>query len=260
MLQKDSKLVALKVRHRREALGLTLDEVAEATGLTRQTIARVEKGLPVNKKTLSAITTRLKLFADQFLLSPEQNEKFSVHRSQRTNWMVSIPKASYSRISEGEDRSHVQDPKERRRLGQLGFQPFFTAILESELPTGVLGQAMMELHRPSWIDSHYGEEFIYCLRGEVKMVVDGAECILQTGDSMSFDAWLPHSYAPANLLAPGEEAPLILLVVAERPHDKALRRAHFIKHPRTPADVQRQVNFLNHELEMNSSDETAEIP
>lgn len=241
--QKDLRLVASKVRHRREALGLTLEEVANATGLSRQTIARIEKGLPVNRRSMELVTNRLKLFSDQFVRSPEQNEKFSVHRDERSRWMVSLPKRSYSKLPEGENRLHVQDSKERHRLGQLGFQPFFTSILESELPTGVLGQAMMELHRPSWVDSHYGEEFIYCLRGEAKITVDGVECHLRTGDSMCFDAWQPHAYAPGHDLALGEEAPLILLVVAERPSDQALRRAHFIKHPRRPEDVDQEVRY-----------------
>lgn len=224
-------------------MGLTLEEVAAATGLSRQTIGRIEKGLPVNQKSMRAVLARLKLFPDQLLSSSEQNDKFSVHRLERTNWMVSLPKISYSKLPEGEDRLHVQDPKERRRLGQLGFQPFFTSILESELPTGVLGQAMMELHRPSWVDSHYGEEFIYCLKGEARITVDGLECLLKPGDSMCFDAWQPHAYAPGHDLELGEEAPLILLVVAERPSDKALRRAHFIKHPRRPEDVDQEVRY-----------------
>lgn len=258
MPESDLDLVALKVRHRREALGLTQEEVAAATGLTRQTIARVEKGLRVNRKSLSIIINRLKLFTDQFVRSSEQNEKFSVHRADRTRWMVSLPKASYSKVGEGEDKLHVDDPKERRRLGQLGFQPFFTAVLESELPIGVMGQAMMELHRPSWVDSHYGEEFIFCLKGEVKITVDGNECLLKAGDSMCFDAWLPHSYAPAAPLEAGDEAPLILLTVAERPHDKALRRAHFIKHPRTPGDVERHLTDLHHETQFSPGGEEAD--
>lgn len=250
----DIQLVAVKVKHRREALGLTQQEVAEATGLSRQTIAKIEKGEPVKRKSLTVVFQRLKLYSDQFQPSSERTDKFSVHRSERTNWMVSLPRKSYSKVNPGEDLSHVQDPKERKRLGRLGFQPFFTAILESELPDGVMGHAMMELHKPSWIDSHFGEEFVFCLRGEVKITVDGVECQLSQGDSMCFDAWLPHLYAPAVNPGPNEEAPLILLVVAERPYDKVLRRAHFIKHPRSPGDIDKHQTEIQYELENDMGD------
>ena len=41
--------------------------------------------------------------------------------------------------------------------------------------------------------SHYGQEFNYVVEGHMKVTVDRAEYILLAGDSIYFDATLPHS-------------------------------------------------------------------
>jgi len=41
--------------------------------------------------------------------------------------------------------------------------------------------------------SHYGQEFNYVVEGHMKVTVDRAEYILAAGDSIYFDATLPHS-------------------------------------------------------------------
>ena len=41
--------------------------------------------------------------------------------------------------------------------------------------------------------THSGQEFNYVVEGKVKVTVDGREHILETGDSIYFDAALPHA-------------------------------------------------------------------
>ena len=48
--------------------------------------------------------------------------------------------------------------------------------------------------QPSQPHQHEGAEFIYVLKGELVVSVDGNEIALATGDSMYFDSGAPHSY------------------------------------------------------------------
>ncbi len=207
--------------------GMSAQELSDLAGVARYTLIRVESGKACTPKTLEKIRRALHLFTDQ-MTRPYQSGPFAVHRADETRWSVSKSKASYQKRVVDDDYQHVNDADERRRLGTLGFQPFFTAILDSETSGGIGGHALMELYKPSWVDQHFGEEFVYCLRGAVTLVVDGAPCTLQTGDAMSFDATLPHQYLPASLTGPDDAIPLILMVVSLRPGER---------HPRPPKGV-----------------------
>lgn len=78
----------------------------------------------------------------------------------------------------------------------------------------------MEFHKPSWVDRHFGEEFVYCLRGSLTITVDGVPCVLEEGDAMSFDATLPHQYVPTSEVGPESLPPQALIVVSRRPGEK----------------------------------------
>lgn len=217
----DFERIGRRFSHRRRELGLTLEEVSKAAEISRFTLMRIERGFPTKGSTIHKIRKCLRLYTDQLTVRPHQNEFYEVHRMDRTRWMVSVPKQSYSKTEE-QPSIHVDDEDERHRLGQLGFQPFYTAILESELSDGSSGHAFMELHKSSWIDSHYGEEFIYAVRGDSAITVNADVCILREGDSMCFDARHPHSYAPASPVESGQLAPRILIVVSSRQIDREL--------------------------------------
>jgi uncharacterized cupin superfamily protein len=88
----------------------------------------------------------------------------------------------------------------------------------------MMEQGLMEIHQPSkGTYVHRGEEFIYCMRGEALITVDGDPCLLKEGDAICFDANLPHAYAPGHPLKPKEEPTLVLVVIAIKP-EKSKRR------------------------------------
>lgn len=62
--------------------------------------------------------------------------------------------------------------------------------------------SLKELH----LNSHPGQEFNYILSGKLLLVIDGSEMVLEPGDSVYFDATLPHGMrtegnAPATFMA-----------------------------------------------------------
>ena len=218
---KDFATLGRRIRDRRQKFGLSIDKLAELAGIARYTLIRMEQGKPSTEASINKVRHALHMFPSQ-LYRPYEDGPFAVHRAGDEQWGVAVPKRTYEKqVEEGPNRSYVNDEAERHRLGQLGFQPFYTAILDSEISGGVSAQALMEFHRPSWVDRHFGEEFVYCLRGSVTITVDGSVCVLDQGDGMTFDATMPHSYAPTKPVEPGELAPLILIVVSMRPGERA---------------------------------------
>ena len=220
--ERDFETIGRRIRDQRLKFKLSTAALAAQAGVARYTVIRFEAGKPATDRTLGKIRKALHLFPEQ-MTRPYDDGPFAVHRAADTRWGVAQAKATYQKQLDQGSRIHVNDDAERGRLGQLGFQPFFTAVLDSELTGGVASHALMEFHRPSWTDRHFGEEFAYCLRGAVTITVDGASCVLEEGDAMSFDATHPHRYAPTKPLAQGDPAPLLLIVVSVRPGERAPR-------------------------------------
>ena len=52
---------------------------------------------------------------------------------------------------------------------------------------------LLDSSRPTPQISHFGQEFNYVLEGQMKVTVDRAEYVLVAGDSIYFDATLPHN-------------------------------------------------------------------
>ena len=216
----DYARIGRRIRERRLRHGLTAAELAERAGVTRQTVVRLESGKPCTLETFHKVRSALRIFTD-FLLRDEQERDFCVqHRPENAHWTVSRQKATYHRNGIIADPIHEDDPKERLRLGRLGFQPFFTCLLNAELPGGILNQGLMEIYQETWVDSHPGEEFIYCLQGRARMRVRDEEFILEEGGALTFHAVEPHQYAPADPLGPNDP-PLLLLIVVALPTKKA---------------------------------------
>lgn len=214
----DYKVIGKRMHARRKALGISTKVLAERAGIARYTVIRLEEGKPCTAATLKKIRMALHMFTDQLTRPASISDNFAVHRADEMKWTVSKSKGQYQKQLVEDDPAHVNDEKERHRLGAVGFQPFFTAVLDSEMDGGTMSQAIMEFHKPSWVDRHYGEEFVYCLRGKVKILVDGDECELSPGDAMSFSALKNHQYFPVEFDEQGR-APQILVVVALRPSD-----------------------------------------
>lgn len=55
---------------------------------------------------------------------------------------------------------------------------------------------------------HTGHEFVYCLSGSIRYQIDGDEYLLQSGDSLLFEAHLPHCWENK-----GEDKAQILLIL-----------------------------------------------
>jgi len=69
--------------------------------------------------------------------------------------------------------------------------------------------------------SHPGEEFVHCLEGEVKYWVGDREFVLNTGDSLLFDATQPHCWKN-----PNQKPAAVILVLQTAQGDLSARQRH----------------------------------
>jgi quercetin dioxygenase-like cupin family protein len=71
---------------------------------------------------------------------------------------------------------------------------------------------------------HTGREFVYCLDGHIAYTVDNERYLLESGDSLIFEAYLPHQWK--NIDATPSRALLVLCPMDDRDQPK---ERHFIR-------------------------------
>jgi len=182
MLVVDSMLVSIgeRLRAARERSGYTLDQLATLTGLSKAHLSRLESA----ERQPSLAT----------LLS------FGKALGIPVSWLL------------GEDQSDlplsIDGGDERRRdVAGLHVAPF----------SGYSGSTQLEALRmtidvdriPSAPASHGGEEWLYVLKGTLRLEYDGSTHLVSVGSSAHFDAERPHR------LGAVDRTTEVLIVVAD---------------------------------------------
>jgi transcriptional regulator with XRE-family HTH domain len=192
-----------RIRAAREAAGLTLRSLAEATGLSQPFLSRLERGqVSASIANLLEIARALGLSVAALLEgeAPAPARRWAVHRGG------AMPGDGYS-------FRQLAPALRRRRMDAfvLDFPP---------------GRAQ-EL-----VVAHEGEELLYVLEGRVRFRFGAEEALLGPGDAVQFDSSLPHSAAnvgptPARLLmvaTPARGEPFGWLRAPARPANRQARR------------------------------------
>jgi transcriptional regulator with XRE-family HTH domain len=155
------------LRTLREKRGFSLRSLAEDSGLSVNTISLIENG-----KSTPSVTTLQKISA-------------SLH----------VPIVAFFDFQ-------PEDPKViHTKSGQRGTAPFENGHLEDmgqELSVSAFRPFLVTLdpESNSGIDPiiHTGFEFVYCLSGRIVYVVENKRYLLEPGDSLFFEAHLPHCW------------------------------------------------------------------
>ena len=154
-----------KIRDLRLRRGLTVQQLAEATGLSKGFVSQVENGrTSPSLATLQDLARSLETSV-AYLVVEEDQVPYVVRRAERPNMSV----------NGGGSRVEVMSAQPRRSL----------ELLHAELPPGV---SMSEKRQ-----FHHGEEVVLCVEGRVSLTVGEHVVILDAGDSCHFDARVPHS-------------------------------------------------------------------
>ena len=168
-----TKIVGEKIRTLRESLSISMEELAERSGLAVEQIERIENNVDIPSlapliKLARVLGVRLGTFLD------DQDE---------TGPVICRKKEAKETISFSNNAIHSRRHMEYRSLSKSKadrhMEPFIVDVEPTE-----------ESHFS--LSSHEGEEFIYVMEGAVE-VCHGKKChLIKAGDSIYYDSIVPH--------------------------------------------------------------------
>ena len=154
-----------KIRDLRLRRGLTVQQLAEATGLSKGFVSQVENGrTSPSLATLQDLAKSLETSV-AYLVVEEGLAPYVVRRAERPNMSFN---------GDG-SRVEVLSAQPRRNL----------ELLQAELPVGVSTSDKRQFH--------HGEEIVLCVEGRVRLSCGDHVVWLEMGDSCHFDGRIPHS-------------------------------------------------------------------
>jgi len=184
--------IGLKIRRMRQERRLTLQDLADATGLSKPLLSQIENEQVIPPlSTLLRIAKAFKVQLQTFFQEEGSSEKCILVRAgenrrlyRRPNPEGAPPPYTYHSLAYG---------KKNRNL-----EPF-----------------LVEFEAREWTEdlqvSHDGEEFIFMLEGELEMHYGEKVMTLGPGDSVYYDSSEPHGY-----VAKGEVRPRAVAVLYSR--------------------------------------------
>ncbi|WP_327140268.1 helix-turn-helix domain-containing protein [Nocardia sp. NBC_01327] len=150
--------------HRRRA-GLSLDALAERTGLTKSYISKIERGL-----STPSIAVALRI---AHVLDADVSQLFSENPDRSA--LLAIGRSS--------------ERAEPAPSGPANYQPLATQIVGKAMQPFVVTPSTEP--GASHVD-HHGDEFVFVHKGAVEVSIPGNVITLNEGDSLYFDADTPH--------------------------------------------------------------------
>jgi transcriptional regulator with XRE-family HTH domain len=190
-MSKDQIVVGLKIKSLRESKNLSVEEIAERSGLSVDQINNIENGQNLPSlgpliKIARALGVRLGTFMDDNdALGPV------ITRAEEREQNNSI---SFSNDAV-DARKHMEyHPLAQQKAGRH-MEPFIIDINPEDTPNFQLS-------------AHEGEEFIYVMNGEVEIVYGKDTYSLKEGDSIFYDSIVKHHVHGA----PGKSAKILAVV------------------------------------------------
>lgn len=185
---KDDKTIDVgkQVRMLREQRKFSQKTLAEASGISRNTLSLIEREqTSPTVSTLKRLANALSVDINAFFQPFDEANIVHTKADQRPHLLL--------------DHGAMAD------LGLGMLEQLVTPLLLQLEPGARSGSAL----------THDGQDFIFCLSGEILYLLNGRGYILEPGDSLFFDGRLPHGFRNA-----GTEAASMLIILST-PHDSA---------------------------------------
>jgi transcriptional regulator with XRE-family HTH domain len=155
-----------KIRKRRRAIDMTLQQVADRVGLSIGFLSQIERGASTpSLASLCNIAEALGTSIDTFVKPPQQSGTVSRH-GKREAFSLGDTRRTYEFLGAAFPDAKLHPTLVRRPPGHV-----------------------------SEIMHNKGEDFVYVLEGSMLLEIDGERHILNKGDSMHFQSHLPHRSA-----------------------------------------------------------------
>ena len=169
--------VGRRLRHLRRRQGLTQRELAQACDLSANAIGLIERGeSSPSVSTLNRVALALEVPITELFVETEDQTVVLTKKSQRAQT----------------HRDQIQMENLAEGLSDQYMEPFLVTLQPG---AGTGADPVI----------HLGEEFVFCLEGEIEYQVAGQAYQLEAGDSLMFQANQPHCWCglgdrPAKLL------------------------------------------------------------
>ncbi|UCD40873.1 MAG: helix-turn-helix domain-containing protein [Chloroflexota bacterium] len=178
--------VARQIRILRKRRDLSQQALAEASGLSRNTLSLLERGqTSPTVSTLKRLAMALGVDINAFFDTSDDESIIYTKNEQRLNLQLS--------------QGLMAD------LGVGMHDQLVTPLILKLNPGARSGPAL----------SHDGQDFVYCISGEILYTVNGKSFLLESGDSLFFDAHLQHRFQ--NTATEVSE----VLVILSTPHESS---------------------------------------
>jgi transcriptional regulator with XRE-family HTH domain len=202
------------MRRDRMLLGLTVREAADRAGISRNTVARLESGLPVQKASIARLC---KVYGcvptDPTTRRPPQKEgaHFRLHTNAEAVWYaVRINEEGAAEPLQSKDAG---DPRERQRLGGHGLAALFSRPLRCRRESSRLIPFVVELYAKSDATADpSGERFVLGLRGRTRVCVGDESFEVGEGECATYDGTVSHWIEPVEPIGPGVPGPQVLQI------------------------------------------------
>lgn len=193
MRGESKSVVGERLRSFRDRHGWSLRTLSERCGLSINAISRIERG--ENSPTITSLTK----LADALSIPITD---FFLERN--ANSALLIKKGAGQKI---DGNGHTVEPLGKGYASKQ-LEPFLVKL---------------EPHCKPHVDKigHPGEEFVYCVSGEVEYCIEDQVFRLKQGDSLLFQASKPHSY-----LNPSDRIAQLLLVFQAAQDNRLAREIH----------------------------------
>ena len=166
-MQQPGQLIGEKIKNIREAKGLSIEEIAQKTGFSKDFLEKIEKGdVSPPLGTIVRLSKALDVMVSNLFSDPgEKNYCVMRVKEQKV-----VPRAS----STGYNYRYIPLAS---GLKEMHMEPFIVKLLPGSKEEKSI---------------HEGEEFIYVLDGEVKVVIGDNVEILNMGDTIYYLSSIPH--------------------------------------------------------------------
>ena len=196
-----------RLQRTRMKAGLSIRELADRSGVNKDTIVKLEHGHTPSYRTLCRVCDGLGVTVVQ-LLKPELDDDAS-----------DAPVAVHARKTETRVglRTLRDEQAKVRGVGQRQVLAADEAVrlswLACRLRGGQMNSWLLELRGETEPTTHAGEEFVFCLKGSATVTVAGVPYDLDEGDAATFWSAEPHSYAPSARALKAGDLPVLVLSV-----------------------------------------------
>ena len=170
-MKQDTTTAGSKIKAIREMKSVSIETLAERSGLSTEQIGLIEAGNSLSLSPLIQIARALGVRLGTFLDDIESEEPAVCHKDERDKGVRFI--------SSKDTLNHLDYYSLARSKSGRYMEPFFIEINN----TG---------NDDFKFSSHEGEEFIYCLEGIVEVVYGSKQYRLNAGDSIYYDSIIDH--------------------------------------------------------------------